>query len=694
MLRFFGKKTDTTTLLQNSGPSTVAYGSVFDVPRYPSAKDGFPPVSVEQIYLSQNELIEKIRTAMQFTVVEFNRLCVPVIEQFIRWCHLLPASEAHHHRAPGGMFRHSLEVSYMSICKTSRHVFGRDNPMLKMHENFGVNRRFVYISFVAGLLHDIGKATRDISVKLKPDNPYVSTQPAMVWNPYECSLVDFIEKHGGNRNYLASFRRDRNHNEHQLFSMYVAHEIIVPEARLFLTIDGTTNVLMETLLIVISGTKFFPKESETALVANIISLSDLESCQRDLRGDVGIPPTERDSIPLFEHIAKKIYYLWSSGEITLNNVNSRLFFTNNRLFIDFKESLHRLLIDSLIKDGIGVPSDQKEMVRILSEGGVITQESSSRRYEIHVETEAQVGLTFYCYEVNSDFYSDLIDQHLADSSVTVSLVEHNDVANDKVAENTKKIKEDQHLISSSGQKSQPNESMPKNKPKSDIAVKPKIISEALVNDLFDDGIVVSPPSKSLKSAHKSTAVKSSAPTVPSSPSLIDTDDNSNGVKASEAPGGFNKTEMDSLLGLFEGIGAHDTKVEKDPVTKNGTGKVTINDDGIKDKSKKKSKTSASINSTNSDISGVDSHVVLPTNKLIDRIVGAIKGKAIPNYLSVELENGMFRLSGDTIKLFKWLESETNVSRHNIRRQISLVLDCDFTEDGLVINIPVTSMEGV
>ncbi len=45
----------------------------------------------------------------------FTNLVLKPLIEYIRWIHLLPASENHHHNGIGGLLSHSLEVAMISL---------------------------------------------------------------------------------------------------------------------------------------------------------------------------------------------------------------------------------------------------------------------------------------------------------------------------------------------------------------------------------------------------------------------------------------------------------------------------------------------------------------------------------------------------------------------------------------------------
>ena len=86
-----------------------------DIPRYPPFMKGLPAVPPARLLETQQELIERIAGASVLPPEDFRRLFLPIIERFAAFVHLLPASQSHHHRGAGGLFRHSLEVAYWAL---------------------------------------------------------------------------------------------------------------------------------------------------------------------------------------------------------------------------------------------------------------------------------------------------------------------------------------------------------------------------------------------------------------------------------------------------------------------------------------------------------------------------------------------------------------------------------------------------
>ena len=88
-----------TTEEQTKGEVSVPTEDVDDgTPRYPPFKRGLPASTPAQIIKSQGDLIWRIKMVTGLSEGEFDRYVMPVIINYAKFVHLLPASEKHHHR--------------------------------------------------------------------------------------------------------------------------------------------------------------------------------------------------------------------------------------------------------------------------------------------------------------------------------------------------------------------------------------------------------------------------------------------------------------------------------------------------------------------------------------------------------------------------------------------------------------------
>lgn len=131
------------------------------IPRYPPFLEGIPVTPVARVLDTQTALIERLRQATCLATAAFERLVLPVLSRYAGFVHLLPASETHHHRLTGGLFRHGLEVALLATQRAQGRLFGYGLPPEQRHR---LEPGWQLAALLAGLCHDLGKPVTDLRV--------------------------------------------------------------------------------------------------------------------------------------------------------------------------------------------------------------------------------------------------------------------------------------------------------------------------------------------------------------------------------------------------------------------------------------------------------------------------------------------------------------------------------------------------
>lgn len=112
-------------------------------------------------------LIDTIEQRTKFSHAAFNADCRPVLQSLAQYVQMLPASEAHHHAQPGGLWVHMLEVANAALAiragmELPRGVGTEDRKRLE--------HRCTYMVLLGALLHDVGKPVADLRIALYGDD--------------------------------------------------------------------------------------------------------------------------------------------------------------------------------------------------------------------------------------------------------------------------------------------------------------------------------------------------------------------------------------------------------------------------------------------------------------------------------------------------------------------------------------------
>lgn len=357
-------------------PPTPTWASVADedIPRYPPFAKGLPAASVARILATQPELVDAIRHTLALPRGEFQTVVMPVVERYAAFTHLLPASEAHHHRGAGGLFRHGLEVAYWAALASEGVLFGAGSTPL---ERKGQEPRWRLAVCLAGLLHDIGKPVSDLSI--------LDREGKTQWNPYLENLTDWAEKNGVDRYFLRW--RDKRHQRHEQFSVLVTERVLTPECLTYLTQPGPE--IMQAMLEAIAGV------DRGAMFHTLVIEADRKSVERDLKAN-HLPADSSLGIPVEKYLLDAMRRLISSGRWSANTRGARVWRFDESLHVVWKAGAQEIC-ELLTKDKIpGIPRDPDTLADILIERGLAiprrTQDGRHYRYWRMAPAELDVAL--------------------------------------------------------------------------------------------------------------------------------------------------------------------------------------------------------------------------------------------------------------------------------------------------------------
>lgn len=331
-----------------------------DIPRYPPFMKGLPAAPVERILASQAELIQAIEQALALPDDLYQSVVLPVIARYAAFSHLLPASESHHHRGAGGLFRHGLEVAHWAAlssqgCLFATHATPRERKTLELRWRLAV--------CFAGLLHDIGKPVSDIAV--------IDRQGQYTWNPCDENLTDWAERYQIDHYFLRW--RENRHKRHEQFSALVIERVLTKASRSYILEPGPD--IMQAMLETIHGLNRGAKLSELVIAA------DCQSVERDLKAHYHSHDLAM-GMPVEKYLFDAMRRLVKSGQWLVNEKGARLW--------RFQEGIHIVwrmgaqdIVAILTKDKVpGIPRDEDTLADILIERGfaIAKVASDGRQY--------------------------------------------------------------------------------------------------------------------------------------------------------------------------------------------------------------------------------------------------------------------------------------------------------------------------
>nr|WP_298059224.1 MobH family relaxase [uncultured Halomonas sp.] len=319
-----------------------------DIPRYPPFAEGLPAANPDLLMETQAELILEIKLAFGLPPDKFKKLVLPMIRRYAGYVHLLPASESHHHRGAGGLFRHSLEVALFAMRRSEAVIFSR---RMMPSENKRMEPRWRMASFLGGLIHDAGKPISDMRVSDLDGTVY--------WNPFsDPTLFEWAQNNGLERYYL-SWAKQR-HGRHELHTPHAIHALVHDDLRGYLAVDGSG--VMDALMEALTGL------SVTTPLSRVIINADSNSVNADMRERyIGHVDENAVGVAAERYIVSAMRSLISNGQWKVNEAGAHVWVSSQGIFINWRQAA-KSISEQLDKEKArGVPRSPEVMAEILIE---------------------------------------------------------------------------------------------------------------------------------------------------------------------------------------------------------------------------------------------------------------------------------------------------------------------------------------
>lgn len=145
-------------------------------------------------------------------------LAARLMERFRGLIGDLPASADHHHRSPGGLYQHSLEVAVKMLEEFEGHIImeRKADGSVDSFKSARNRPRWQYASFITALCHDLGKVF-DMEVRSGPHR----------WFPLRMGYQDFARRMKEAPSVV--WREERVHGAHAVLSCLLLHHLLTGE---------------------------------------------------------------------------------------------------------------------------------------------------------------------------------------------------------------------------------------------------------------------------------------------------------------------------------------------------------------------------------------------------------------------------------------------------------------------------------
>lgn len=352
-------------LLDMSAPEIQQYIQAGDeaLLRYPPFQRGWPARVPGTVLLQPHKAtLQKLSSGVRMPNRGFDRLLLPVFEAVAEFVHLLPASQSHHHRGPGGLLAHSLEVAMFAFnsCKCTSFDYALYPAQRLVREN-----RWYVAAVVAALMHDLGKVLSDVVVADEMGDRH--------WDPMGPSIPLWAAEHDIDRYYL-SWTPNR-HGIHRDLAATLIARFLPQELLIWLRAEGAD--IYTEMVNAMSG-----REGEKVL-ASIVAKCDSKSVELDMQkhgGDASRQFGMGSGVPIPALVLDTMIHFLATKTWRINEPGQRIWIIGGEVYVVWSQSAAEVA-QYLHSQGVkAIPRSADVLGRILLDHGVVAKADDGSMY--------------------------------------------------------------------------------------------------------------------------------------------------------------------------------------------------------------------------------------------------------------------------------------------------------------------------
>ena len=264
--------------------------------------------------------------------------------------HLLPASQAHHHRGAGGMLRHSLEVGLWALQQTEgKLIRGVTTPQQRRV----IEPRWRLAVFLAGICHDLGKVVTDLTVTDRAN--------AQRWRPYHQGVYDWALSYDI-ENYFLHWQEGRG-KRHTNVSSTLIDAVIAKESFDWIS-DGSTDVVIWLTESLNSN------PGQTNQIHDYVVRADQLSVERDLK-TMGVAMAGYEiGVPVERYLTDIMRRLVREGVWRINEPSARVWNINGITYLVWPMAGEEIARRTNDEDIPGLPKTPDGILDMMVERGI------------------------------------------------------------------------------------------------------------------------------------------------------------------------------------------------------------------------------------------------------------------------------------------------------------------------------------
>ena len=319
------------------------------IPRYPPFMEGLPAYAPAELLATQHELTGGIRQLIadaELLATHYN----PAMLRLAAFVHLLPASQAHHHRGAGGMLRHSLEVGLWALQQTEgKLIRGVTTPQQRRV----IEPRWRLAVFLAGICHDLGKVVTDLTVTDRAN--------AQRSRPYHQGVYDWALSHDI-ENYFLHWQEGRGRHHTNVSSTLI--DAVIANQSFDWISDGSTDVVIWLTESLNSN------PGQANQIHNYVVRADQLSVERDLK-TMGVAMAGYEiGVPVERYLTDIMRRLVREGVWRINEPSARVWNINGVTYLAWPMAGEEIARRTNDEDIPGLPKTPDGILEMMVERGI------------------------------------------------------------------------------------------------------------------------------------------------------------------------------------------------------------------------------------------------------------------------------------------------------------------------------------
>ena len=312
--------------------------------------EGLPVFAPTDLLFTQRELIQSIHHLIADKLL-LSEHYDPAISRLASLVHLLPASQAHHHRGAGGLLRHSLEVGFWALQQTEgKLIRGITTPQQRRV----FEPRWRLAVFLAGICHDLGKVVTDLTVTDRANENK--------WRPYKQSLYEWAESNGI-ESYFLHWIEGRAKNHTNVSSTLI--ETVIRKATFDWISEGSTDA------VIWMSESLNNNPGQSNQIHNFVVKADQVSVERDLRSMGAAMAGYEIGVPIERYLTDIMRRMVQEGIWRINEAGARIWNINDNTYLVWPMAGEEVARRTRDEDIPGLPKTSDGILDMMVERGII-----------------------------------------------------------------------------------------------------------------------------------------------------------------------------------------------------------------------------------------------------------------------------------------------------------------------------------